>query len=217
MGHRIIPVSCSWEDFQAKKGGSFRRRFKRMERNLSQGGQWKITCFENENNRPDVLEKILDIEKRSWKETWRTREQMTKDQDLLNLWSGAQLASQTEKDFKWNTWILELNNQPVAYSLILQYKKNAFIAKTSYDNRYRRLYLGMYVNHAAICSMFNKGQVENIDFMTNLPFMEAWTPTWLPRVRLTMWKGALGDIIRFLTTQTTIGKFLFKRMKLTII
>jgi hypothetical protein len=98
----------------------------------------------------------------------------------------SQHTAEIEPSFKWDVWFLELNNQAIAYSLFIKYKGVSYVAKTSYDKRYRRLYPGIYVTNAAICEFFNKRQIRKIDFLTDLPFHGTWTSLCSPRVRIMM-------------------------------
>ena len=142
-----------------------------MEQKLDQIGPWRIVYVENVSNRPDVLEKILDVERMSWKESWRSRMTMATDEDLLMIWRGSQFVARTKTDFKCSVWLLQINHETAAYSFVIKHKGTAFITKTSYDNRYRKFYVGKYINHIAIRDMFNEGQIKTIDFMTALPFI----------------------------------------------
>jgi len=196
MGHCIIPVRHLWDDFEKLRGYNFRRRFKRLKRNLDQAGSWRVTCTEKGNEGSDVFERILDVERMSWKEAERTRSGTQVDPDLSIFWRGAQYTSRTESDFNWRVWFLELNDQTLAYSMVLEYKETAFIVKTSYDERYKRLQPGIYINNVAIRELFEKGKVRKIDWLTDLPFHRNWTSLCLPRVRVTMSrKGILSHIM----------------------
>ncbi len=197
MGHRILPVEGTWEEFEALRGGNFRRKFKKIARNLDRAGSWKITCLEK-GNEELVMKKMRDVESVSWKEEWRSQTGMKGDQDLLMAWNGSQYTTRTEPSFNWSFWFLDLNNQTLAYALVFQYKEVAFIVKTSYDERYKKFYPGIFVINAAIRELFGRRQVKKIDFVTDLPFMETWTSLSLPRIGVIMSRrNILQVIIRF--------------------
>lgn len=195
MRHCIIPIRGTWDEFKIWRGRNFRRKFRKIERNLDRAGSWRIICVENGNKGSDATKKIFDVERTSWKEAWRTRMGEEMDQDLLMIWKGLQYTARTEPDFKWSVWFLELNDQTLAYTLVLQYKEEAFIVKTSYDERYKKFYPGIYVNNAAICELFNKRQVRNIDLLADLPFHRTWTSICLPRVRVMIARKGVSSII----------------------
>ena len=198
MGHSLLLVEHTWDEFEAFRGGNFRRKFKKIERNLTRFGSWRITSCEKGNDESEVIKRILDVESKSWKEEWRTQSGEESDQDLQVIWNGALRTAQTASDFNWRIWFLEVNDTAIAYALVFQYKETAFIVKTSYDERYKRFYPGIFVINAAIRGLLNGGQVKKIDFLTNLPFMETWTSLSLPRVGVTMSrKSILSIMIRF--------------------
>jgi len=197
FGHCILPVECTWNKFQEKKGR--RRIIRQIERKLNQLGLWKIVYVENVSNRPDVLEKILAVERMSWKESWRNGMKMAIDEELLMAWEGSQIEAKTTTDFKCSVWFLEINSETVAYTFVIQYKGTAIITKTSYDNRYRKFYVGKYIMHLTIRDLFNEGQIKTIDFMTELPFMSFWTSLSLSHVRVLMYKSNLLSLERLLS------------------
>lgn len=209
IGHCIIPVEHTWDEYKTLRGRNFRRKFKKIERNLDRAGSWRITCVENRNKSSNAIKKILDVERMSWKAAWRTRMGLRMDKDLLMIWKGSLYTARTEPDFKWNVWFLELNDQTLAYSLVLQYKEVAFIIKTSYDERYKRFYPGVHVINAAIRGLFKKRQVRSIDFLMDLPFHRTWTSICLPRVRVMMApKGVSSNIMGFVLASKHITKIL---------
>lgn len=191
MGHNILFIGYSWGEFKKLRGKNFRRRFRRLKRNLDRAGSWSIVCFENGDRIQDAFKRILDVERMSWKEAWRTRKRIKIDHGLLMIWKGLQHTVKNEPDLNWTVRFLELDEQPLAYSLIIQYKEMAFCMKTSYDDRYKRFYPGIYINNEAIRELFNKRQVKKIDFLTKLPFHRNWTSIWTPRARVIMSRKSL--------------------------
>lgn len=188
MGCRILATEGKWDQFESSKGSNFRNRFRKMEKKLNRSGSCRVAAVECQDD-DAILVKILDIDKTSWKEGRRIGEKG--DQDLLITWKAAELAARNVTCFKNKAWILELNSLPIAFALVFQNGKTATIAKTSYDARYRNLYPGMYIVNSAIRDLFNDNTVNNIDFVTNLPFMEAWTPNFRDRQQIFLGKGFL--------------------------
>jgi hypothetical protein len=208
MGHRILPVRGTWAEFEAFRGRYFRRKFNRAKRNLDRLGPWRITRTENGKEEFGVIKKIFEIEKMSWKEEWRVHTGK-KDIDLLMILGASQHTAEIEPSFKWDVWFLELNNQALAYNLIIQYKEIAYCVKTSYGKRYEKLSPGIYVINTAIREFFNERQIRKIDFLTDLPFMETWTSLRLPRVRILMSRNSvLLSIIKFALLSKPAKEFL---------
>lgn len=206
LGHCVLPVECSWDEFQEKKGR--RRIVRQIERKLNQIGPWKIDYVENVCNRPDALEKILAVERKSWKESWRSKMQIASDEDLLMIWEGSQIIAETKPDCKGSVWFLQINHETVAYTFIIKYKGTAFIAKTSYDNNYRKFYVGKYIMNTAIRDLFIEEKTKAIDFMTDLSFMTFWNPLSLSRVDVNMSKGNLAKFVQSLNTNSYVPQIL---------
>jgi hypothetical protein len=201
-GHCILPVECTWDEFQERKGR--RRIIRQIERKLNQIGPWEIVYVENVRNRSDVLEKILDVERMSWKESWRSGRQIASDEELLMIWEGSQINAKTNTDFKGSVWFLQINRETVAYAFVIKYKNTAYIAKTSFNNKYRKFYIGKYIMHTAIRDLFNEDKINAIDFMTELPFMSFWTPLSLSRVDVNMSKGNLATFVQSLSANAYV-------------
>jgi len=195
MGHNILPIGFTWTEFEASKGRNFRRKFKKIEKKLDREGSWKVVRVDG-NRETDVIRKILAVERMSWKEAWRVQRGEKIDEDLLMILKASQHTARTEPAFKWGVWFLELNDQPLAYSLVIQYKQVAFSTKTSYDERYKKFYPSIYLLNSVIRELINKRQVKSVDFLTDLSFHQTWTLTTLPRVRAMLAKGVLPTIVR---------------------
>lgn len=210
MQHCVLPVNCVWDDFLKSKSSNFRHRFKNIEKKLRAAGEWKITSFSSSEDDAVVAEKIMCVEKTCWKQNWRENYDIHLDPYLQKdlLWS--RLAASEFPGYKRSVWFLELNGQEIAYCLVVQYKGTAYIAKTSYNNQFRRLYPGIYLINAVIREFFNSGSVTMIDFMTNLPFMEIWTDKRLSRIRFLLTKGFVPNLLESIGHQPKLRLILQK-------
>ncbi len=189
MGCRIMTVEDSWEHFEKSRGRNFRNRFRKMETKLNNAGVCRATMVECEEDRIDVLDKIIEIDRLSWKEKWRSGKRVGEDPDLLIIWRAAVQATKNVPGFKSRIWILELNDHPIAFIWALVNGKTATLAKTSYDIRFHDFYPGMYVTHTAIRNLFNDKGVHSIDFITDLPYHRAWVPNLQDRRELFLGNG----------------------------
>jgi hypothetical protein len=198
MAYRLLPVNCSWDSFQSDKGKNYRRKFKKMERTFGVAGSSNVFFFENEAATKDAFQRILEIEKASWKQKNNFQNGFTLDSDLADFWEMASMAFKEYDGFKLLVWLLELNGVSIAYSVGCQYKGTAYLVKTSFDDRWRKLSPGIYINALAIRDLFRSGEVKAISFMTNLTFHERWTSLYLPRIKVSMWRGALPRLLEFL-------------------
>jgi CelD/BcsL family acetyltransferase involved in cellulose biosynthesis len=209
-GHRVLSVRSTWQDFEKHKGGKFRRKFRKIEHNLDKIGAWKIVCANRDDAFTEVLSKILEVEKESWKETWRAQKRLSVDAVLLAILEGLKNAVQTQLDLDWTIWFLEMNGLPIAYTLIILYSGVAYVTKTSYNARYRRFYPGIYINHAAIRQLWDTKKVKLVDFLTDLPFMETWTDNVEGRIKMVISKNPIlpllfGSLLQNNYIKKTVG------------
>ena len=197
LAYRFLPVNCGWDSFNSGRGRNFRRKFRKMERNFGSAGSSRVLFFENEDAVEGVFQRILEVERASWKQRYRFQHGYTFDSSLMDIWEAACMAYRAYGDFKLLVWLLELNGDIIAYCLGCQYKGTAYFVKTSFDNKWRTLYPGVYLKNLAIRDLFRNGEVKAINFMSNLPFHETWTSTYLPRIKILMWRGALPRLLEF--------------------
>jgi CelD/BcsL family acetyltransferase involved in cellulose biosynthesis len=209
--HRKLPIKGTWTEFEKSRGRNFRQKFKKIERKLDQAGSWKVVCIDG-NDESETVKKILAVERTSWKEKWRVQRGEKTDKDLMAILQASLHTAGREPDFKWKVWFLELNRQTLAYLLVLQYKKIAFITKGSYNEKYKRFYPGIYIRNYVIHELFNKGEVRSIDFLTNLPYHRTWTSICVPRVRVALSKGVVPTIARFVFESAG-----FKKIRLSLL
>jgi hypothetical protein len=195
--HCLISVQGSLSEFEKSQGGQFKRKFRRISRNLDERGEWKINIVENlqnDQNAKDSFDKMMTIERMSWKEKWRLQTGCSVDKDLLWFWDSSLSATKTNPDFKCKIWFLEVNNQSIAYHFVIEYRGTAFITKTSFDEKYRQLSPGIFLHQAIIAELFRTREIETIDFLTNLPFMKTWNATCLPRVTFTLNRSFISNL-----------------------
>ena len=75
-GRRIIPLNSTWVEFETSLPRSLKKSIRRQKRNLAKVGSWKVVNVEG-NQQFEVSKKILEVEKKSWKETWRVQRNKT--------------------------------------------------------------------------------------------------------------------------------------------
>jgi hypothetical protein len=139
-----------------------------------------------------VIKRILGVEKESWKEDWRRSRRGT-DEHLLLLCRALTRISGRAHDL---VYFLELNGETIAYNLVLNFKQSAFMVKMSFNERYRKLYPGVFLTNEVVRETFNRQTTRSIDFLSALPFQKRWAPRYLGRVGLCMCrKGILPTIL----------------------
>jgi hypothetical protein len=199
MGRRILPIKSTWAEYEACRNRKFRKMLRRTERNareLDKAGSWTVIYVDG-SEQTDIARKINSVEKRSWKEKWRNQ-RGKKHWVQLSVIEAAQQLARIEPNFKWGSWFLELEGEAIAYILGVKYKGVAYLVKTSYDEKYRRFYPGVILLNSAIQQLFVEQQNERIDWLSDLPYLQAWTNVCLPRITVQLTRGAIPTIIHFI-------------------
>jgi hypothetical protein len=186
MDHGVISVDRSWDDYRRSCGTGFAKELRSIRNKLDREGEWKVTVVANydECSEEALYEKIMAIEKLSWKETHRRLSGQTVDESIKWFLMSSSSTKDNSKVLGRKVWFLELDGRPAAYSMLFQFKGVAYFMKMSFVEEYRRLGLGKFVNSAAIKDLFDKKEVQEIDFMTYLPMMRFWRVGCMKRVRI---------------------------------
>jgi CelD/BcsL family acetyltransferase involved in cellulose biosynthesis len=194
MKYCIVPVSFAFERFEANLSKSSRYKIRRSYKKVNSEGQVKIISLEDTSNSA-VVNKIMQIEKESWKETWRFQKGMVEDPELPVILNCSETLAKSNPDFKRRIMFLEFNNQPIAFLISITYKHRMLLIKTSFDKNFQKYSPGIILWHEGIRKGFEDKNIQKIDFQTDLPFMNFWHPTRFNRTRMLVVKGLLPKII----------------------
>ena len=200
-GHRIVPLTQSWDTFRSRLGHDFRRNLKRMSRNMGRVGKCEIQ-FVDLGKQPCEVEKIHAVESMSWKQEWMQLRGQA-DEDLKAVVAGSIDLSSTEAKFQVGACFLTLNGLTIAYELILQYQNTAYFTKTSFAEKYRKLSPGVFVINESIRSLCDGGQIRRVDFLTNLPAWNNWPGINASRTNLTITSSGLYLLIDWFMRAST--------------
>jgi hypothetical protein len=180
-GQAILPVKTSLELFKKSLKGHYRKKFKVMRRRLDQLGSWNISCLDLNSY---SLKKIWEVENHSWKMNLHGEKKAIKDWGLESILFGVERSREGEWLFKTEVWFLNLNHKPIAYVLAFKSNKTVFFAKTSFNLRFKAVSPGIFLMNDLIETIFKENIFEKIDFYSNLPFVRAWRPLVLERIKL---------------------------------
>ena len=101
-----------------------------------------------------------------------------------------------------------MKGETIAYQIVVKYKEVAYLVKTSFDERYMRYYPGIIIQDSVIQQLFTEQQNEYIDFLSDLPYLQAWTDKVLPRITLQLTKGTIPNIIHTLSKNKFANKII---------
>jgi hypothetical protein len=195
LNHCTISVTGTLDDFNKRLNSESRHHFKRVKCKLDSTGVCKIVQFKDGDNEEIAYERIRAIEESSWKQNWRLGQNLSSDLQLFALLNITFLAAKNYYGFKRSIWFLELDNHPIAYTLVIQYLGTAYLVKTSFNDEFRKFSPSIFLTNEIINSSFCSGNLKLIDFMTNLPFMQKWKPIQLSRIQFSLRKGYLPKLL----------------------
>ncbi len=182
--HSLIKKRSTWKEYQKNLHASVRKDLRRTARNLSKLGEIKITNYENEEIDEKIIYEVYNIEKRSWKEAYRQRVKYPRDPDIETIWKSSKNIDLNNIPYSWRILFLELNGRKIAYVINLQFKNFSTIIKTSYDNMFRKYSPGVQIINEAVKDLYNREEIDLIDFLTNIPVSNKWSNTVLYRSRI---------------------------------
>ena len=179
MGHGIVfPNSL-------ENRRHFRKELRLTERKLAKAGSTKIILEEGgRGHEADdaVYDKLMAVDKNSWKLTYRSTYGQESDDGDLRWFLNSTNYLNKSRFLKRKIWFLELDGKPIAFQLVLEYKRTAYLCKISFVDKYRKLGLGIYLSNSVIRETFDGKNIEKIDFLTNLPYEKKWRAKIVPRV-----------------------------------
>ncbi|MBN1244236.1 GNAT family N-acetyltransferase [Candidatus Bathyarchaeota archaeon] len=205
MGRALIQVENGWEIFYDSLSSKIKKEFQRLTRKLDRMGPWQISNSEINSN---SINRILTIERYSWKSRWRAQNNVQNDYKLLNILNASQRNSPVTPIYESKIWFLEVNQLPIAYLLVLIYKEKAIFVKTSYNEKFKQLAPGKYLMIAATREILRTTGVKKIDLITNLPFAKIWKPICENRTTIKIEQHCfLSTIVRFIVANPLISRF----------
>ena len=75
-----------------------------------------------------------------------------------------------------NIWILNLNNQPIAYEYHLTYKGKVHALRSSFDKNFKGLSPGSFLDYQIIKQLYQRGDICEYDMGGNADFYKLrWT------------------------------------------
>ncbi|MDD1776173.1 MAG: GNAT family N-acetyltransferase [Candidatus Methanomethylicus sp.] len=191
MGRAIISVEGTWAQFE-KPRRSMRRDVERTGRRMMEKGPLEIKWYGSRDDRQEALDKILLVEKSSWKYVGQPPERFELDPSILHVLDGCAEVSQRFPSFDWGAAILEHRGKPIAHSLFLEHGGHAYICKTSFSDSHRRHSPGFYINYAVVRELWHRPGVKVIDFMGDLPYARRFASEVVPVNKIVLSRNNLG-------------------------
>jgi len=196
--HPVVKVRGTWNDYQASLGRQFIREVMKSKRRLERKGQ--LTMIKGVVDNQAVVDKILEIDRHSWKEDWKSRRNARgiKGGDdmlegLLDYYKNSPGSELIPK-----CWVMELDGKPIAFAIFTTMGKIAYLEKTSFDLRYQYFSPGTCLHLSLFQALFDSKEVTNMDFLSMHEYMRHWRPEELTREAFLIEgrKGAVGTLVK---------------------
>jgi len=199
-GEAIISVNTSFESFQKSLGCKVRKKFRKARKKVV--GSWQIYDSKFDSN---SIKKIWEVEKHSWKKNLSGKEKAMKNFGLVHILRAVKQNVEGEHFFDSEIWFLDLDNVAISYQLVLKRNNKAFFLKTSYDSRFKEIYPGKFLINELIERIFREQTVSEINFITNLPFVNDWKPSVRSRTKVKILRSTIKSKIQRLLFENRVS------------
>ena len=134
-GCPIVRILGDWDGYLASRAKHVRSEIRRKRRKLDQAGVVRLRTVSSADDSRAAMKDILRIEQKSWKEDNQTS--FTAVSGLAEFYGTLSLRCALQGWLR--TFILYLDNVPVAHMVGMVYRNEYYALKTSFDENYRDL------------------------------------------------------------------------------
>lgn len=166
----VIPIDRTWEDFIKSRSRHFKKRLKVTERDLNTRGKVTVARYRERFEADLAMDKIFDIEGRSWKATRGETMAARRDYRAFYL----DVVKHFAERGAWRAWILEVDGKAVASHFGFLDQGIYYAEKQSYDSDYAIISPGKSVFRVALEDTFREGMAREIDLDSRTGFSEHW-------------------------------------------
>ena len=174
LGHRhaVLKVEETWEKYLKSLGKKYVDSCRRLERKLDEAGKWSVSCEKVESQA--LVDKVLEVDRKSWKQEWRKNRGEAEDRDLAGILNYYRYEPRSR--FCPLVWLLELNGKPIAFASVVILGGVAYQPKASYDESYSDLGPGKVLDMMMFRALFESGSVSHLEFFAFYDYMKEWAP-----------------------------------------
>jgi len=170
--HAVLNVVGTWQQYLNSLGRKHVQNCERLERRLDEIGKWDVRCERVDS--PAVVERVLEVERNSWKQRFRDDLGRPDDQDLKGILDYYRYSPGSR--FCPLVWLLELNGKPVAFASEIRLGGVAYQPKASFDESFSDLSPGKILDMKMFQALFESGSVSRLEFFTFYDYMRQWNP-----------------------------------------
>jgi len=188
----------TWEQMKERFGKKFRYNLRSRKKKLEQIGEVSITCYSSPDQTAEFLEKMLGIERNSWKESSGTSITTNANQKLFH----TKLAEAASQRGMLQGYVMELSHKPIAHIYGLYWQNTFFCLKSSICEEFRKYSPGVVLKAMVMERLVN----------TSAGYWDFVGPSEDHKLRWTKDNYSIRNYIVFNTT--VMGQLLEKKMKM---
>jgi len=195
-----IPINSDWQSYYSKRSKKFREVLNNKANRLKRIGTITIQEFNNCDQDGDLMAKIFEIGRRSWKE--KEKIAISSSKDNRNFFSElSKIASQKG----WlSIWLLNLNGQPIAFEYHVKYKGKVYALRAAYIVEYQEVSPGSVLDKYIIEHLF-RGDFAEYDLGPGVVFYKM------------RWTSQVRDCMQFMIFKENIYSFVLYQFEFKII
>lgn len=149
----FIQIQSDWETYFSSRSTKFRKVLRNKINRMQRLGSYSIKKIEDITNNNEILTKISEISKNSWKVKHHKEITATKEDEIFF----QELSRLSEQNGWLNIFLMTLNDKPIAYEYHLKYKKKEYALRGDFDEQYRENHPGSVLDAYIVQSLFGNG------------------------------------------------------------
>ena len=215
--HAVVKAGGPWSSYQASLNRQFIRGAMKSKRRLEREG--RLTISKGVVDNQGVIDKILEVDRHSWKEEWRKgegrNEEGTTEEGRDEMLEAFLYYYRNSSGFRFlpRFWLMELDGKPISFSVITVMGRVAYLGKTSYDLRYAHYSPGTVTLACMFQDLIESGEVSSMDFFTMQDYQRHWQPEELTRDAFFIEgrKGAIGRLVK--VARGRLGRMMLSKLR----
>lgn len=168
-----IKIEGTWQSYLKTRRKSLREKINYMGNVLQRQGNVDITRFE-EGKEPGIERMLEDMFAVS-RATWKYQEHTAIASSVQDMQFYAGMARKAAEKGWLDLWVMSIEGKPAAFVYNLAYKNRVFALKSGFDDSFRKIAPGKYLNHLTIRASFDRGHTEFDMMGKDDPFKMLWT------------------------------------------
>jgi len=170
----FILIDSSWEDYYAARSVKFRKVMRNKINRVKRQGSFNIEKISEKKELEKVLPVLFKISAKSWK----SKENLPlsyKEKETAFYKNFTEVGGENG----WiDVWLLKINGKPAAFEYHLRYEKKIYSIRADYDEEYRDLSPGSFLEYNIMKSLFENSQIKEFDFCgESYQYTLNWTNT----------------------------------------